>query len=452
MASFAMVFAGAPMFMWRWAIACAVFINNISATYYSREKVWATPYELTNGEPFPDSSIVVPFGCAALVLLEKDDRTKFQATCAMVIFIHYAQDHPLYTYAFFSPRTKRVLFRQNCIMLPEIFPMREARSKGGLLPDGEELMVYRPRPGTGKETVEQELEVTVDDVDDEEAEFAKWKEDDPLPSYLDDITGHSLVSPSDDTLQDLEEKPKDWPTYFPSNPLFGPPSVVPVPKPGGTVKMVGESGEMEEESSDDEPKNKKRPVRPKRSTTSGQPKDGIQERRPVNERWFYELVQPKDVTMLISSPGPELSVVCDSEKSPDPPKRVQFGLLTNEKVFSDNKEGKADADQEVRLDDHLKSLQSLNLGLIEAMPEYLEQYADNEDTARALQGMLFEDKEIGWCEVTGNTVDHGTNVIYYTPVGQIGLFDAEDHASLASCAIYQQYQRFRIINLHEDWF
>ncbi len=75
------------------------------------EKIWATPYELTHGEPFPDASIVVPFGCAALILLEKDDRTKFQATCAMVIFIHYAQDHPLYTYAFFSPRTKRVLFR-----------------------------------------------------------------------------------------------------------------------------------------------------------------------------------------------------------------------------------------------------------------------------------------------------------------------------------------------------
>ncbi len=33
MASFAMVFAGDPMFMWRWAIACATFINNISATF-----------------------------------------------------------------------------------------------------------------------------------------------------------------------------------------------------------------------------------------------------------------------------------------------------------------------------------------------------------------------------------------------------------------------------------
>jgi hypothetical protein len=43
MASFAMVFAGAPIFMWRWAIMYAVFINNITAVYYTREKCWATP-------------------------------------------------------------------------------------------------------------------------------------------------------------------------------------------------------------------------------------------------------------------------------------------------------------------------------------------------------------------------------------------------------------------------
>ena len=36
MASFAMVLAGAPMFMWRWAIMCAAFINNISATFYKQ--------------------------------------------------------------------------------------------------------------------------------------------------------------------------------------------------------------------------------------------------------------------------------------------------------------------------------------------------------------------------------------------------------------------------------
>jgi hypothetical protein len=43
MASFAMVFSGAPVFMWRWAIICAAFINNITATYFRIKRIWATP-------------------------------------------------------------------------------------------------------------------------------------------------------------------------------------------------------------------------------------------------------------------------------------------------------------------------------------------------------------------------------------------------------------------------
>jgi hypothetical protein len=94
MASFAMVFSGASMFMWMWAIISAAFINNITATYYKKERVWATPWEVLRGEPFPDSSIVVPFGCAALVLLNKEERVKFKGTCVMMIFVHYALSKP----------------------------------------------------------------------------------------------------------------------------------------------------------------------------------------------------------------------------------------------------------------------------------------------------------------------------------------------------------------------
>jgi hypothetical protein len=39
MASYAMVYAGAPMYVWRFAILAAVFVNNLAATYYSTEKV-----------------------------------------------------------------------------------------------------------------------------------------------------------------------------------------------------------------------------------------------------------------------------------------------------------------------------------------------------------------------------------------------------------------------------
>ena len=60
-----------------------------------------------------------------------------------MVFIHYAEEHPLYTYAFYSPRTKRVLFRQDCIFLPAVFPMRAARHAAGLSPNGEETVPVR---------------------------------------------------------------------------------------------------------------------------------------------------------------------------------------------------------------------------------------------------------------------------------------------------------------------
>jgi hypothetical protein len=78
MASYAMVYSVAPLWFWCWAIQCAVFLANILATYYSREKIWSTPYTCMFGEPFPDASIVVPFGCGALILLDKADRDKFR--------------------------------------------------------------------------------------------------------------------------------------------------------------------------------------------------------------------------------------------------------------------------------------------------------------------------------------------------------------------------------------
>jgi hypothetical protein len=121
-----------------------------------------------------------------------------------------------------------------------------------------------------------------------EAEFAKWKDDDPLPSYLDDITGHELVSPSDDTLCELEEKLADWPTYFPSNPSFGP------------IKSHDEFVAVKEFSSDGASKDEKGPERPRRNKPSGQPLDGTRQKRPVKKRWFYEPVQTKESTMLVS--------------------------------------------------------------------------------------------------------------------------------------------------------
>jgi hypothetical protein len=48
MASFGMVYSEAPLFMWVWGVKTAVFIDHIMASYYSKQAVWATPYELVH--------------------------------------------------------------------------------------------------------------------------------------------------------------------------------------------------------------------------------------------------------------------------------------------------------------------------------------------------------------------------------------------------------------------
>jgi hypothetical protein len=162
--------------MWVWAVRCAVLLNNITACYFSRERVWATPYELLHGEPFPDVSIVVPFGCAALVF------RVFHNRCTLLIFIHYADEHSMCTYAFYSPLTKRVLYRQDCIFLPEIFPMRTARQAAGLRPEGEPLVSFRS-PLSMRVKVQSQHS------------FQNWSSQDPLPEFEDHVSGRKIAQP-----------------------------------------------------------------------------------------------------------------------------------------------------------------------------------------------------------------------------------------------------------------
>jgi hypothetical protein len=135
-----------------------------------------------------------------------------------MIFIHHALDHPIYAYAFFSPRTKRVIFRQDCIFLPATFPMREARTRIGMIPDGEILRTHRS-PYVPEREGGNSLS------------FGLCKSQDPLPTYQDHITGFKFVSPHDGTSNPTPEKPSTWLRHHPSHPAFGPPSVVGVVQP-----------------------------------------------------------------------------------------------------------------------------------------------------------------------------------------------------------------------------
>ncbi len=129
-----------------------------------------------------------------------------------------------------------MLFRQDVLFVLNVFPMREARIKSGLGPEGESLVVYRsPQvPGGQKES---------------ETSFGEWKTDDPLPLFQDHVTGYPLVSPSDETAHTSLEKPDDWPRKQPCHPAFGPPSVVKVPVPWNDR---GESSRVPEDQADDQ--------------------------------------------------------------------------------------------------------------------------------------------------------------------------------------------------------
>jgi hypothetical protein len=199
MASFGMVFSGAPLFMWVHAIKAAAFINNITATFYSKAGVWATPYELVHGERFPD-----------------DEQAKFQSRCVLMLFMHCADQHPLFTYAFYSPKTKRVVFRQDCIFLPTVFPMRHARSQAGQDSDGEQLVTYHSpdimRDGPSV------------------VSFLDWTEADPLPAFDDDVSGFELYSSGCFPEEVRLSRPDDHPGQCPTHPEFAS-SFVHVPMP-----------------------------------------------------------------------------------------------------------------------------------------------------------------------------------------------------------------------------
>ncbi len=140
-------------------------------------------------------------------------------------------------------------------------------------------------------------------MDDEETTFATWTDDDPLPPYLDDITGHTLVSPSDDTMHEVERKLEELPVNFPGHSSFGPESVVPVPQSAGASQTP--QGYLDHEETNDSREEKPTP-RLRRRVKIKEPQAGLEKRPLVKDRWFYEPVLDLVATTLtcsLSSPA-----------------------------------------------------------------------------------------------------------------------------------------------------
>ncbi len=170
---------------------------------------------------------MVPFGCGVLVLLTEKERSKFKSRCALMLFVHYADAHPLYTYAVYSPRTRKVLMRQDCIFLTKLFPMRISREMTCMASNGEEFNPIRSLRGTR--------------IVDPELSFADWSPADPLPPYEDHVTKWKLRRPADSELISIhgQRDPdavvpvggSDKRLHYPSHPDFGATSAVPVNYP-----------------------------------------------------------------------------------------------------------------------------------------------------------------------------------------------------------------------------
>ena len=404
LATYGMVYAGAPMFMWRWCILCAVFVNNITATFYSEEDVWATPYEVIHNEPYPDSSVVVPFGCGVLVLLTEEEQGKFKSKCALMVFVHYANKHPLYTYAVYSPLTKRILYRQDCIFLTNLFPMRSARARDGLSLDGDTIIPYRsPQSSRSNQ--------------DENTSFRDWDVSHPIPEFHDHVKGQMLTRPPVPRMTPVMDH--DIVNYVhPNHPNFGPSSVVKVPVSYKDNEAVVDksSSPLEEGDMLNEQLETEFPVsRPQRSKKLVPLSNQTTKRRPVKERWFYEPVQA-----AVDIPLDHITDSPDAQKCQDEVEAAHAMLSSSTSITKGSDIGVND----------IFNIPT-KFGSLEVLPEsFISDVTLDEAGACSLQGIMFHDDELEWCRISGWGTENGILIVFYSPILISDPGQEEDFASL----------------------
>jgi hypothetical protein len=331
--------------------------------------------------------------------------------------------------------------------------------------------------------------------DKDETSFGSWTEDDPLPPYQDHVTDHTLESPNDDSGLGVQAKPEGWPSYKPDHPSFGQRSTVSVPKPWGEEQnerntfTKAKEGVVAKEEAATRPKRTKRGDQQAMKETMRRP---VKERwfyEPVVSQTSPTLIGDgvPGQTMNGSSVGATAVIKDDKgrgeevkesndnakgdrtrkkgRKNDDFTKTVQSGVSdvvrkkdNLQKVIfdnissdiSDNSEfsekvrrsallvNKDKDDQKVSFVENgtgtgiiQSNISDLVPRLMESLPEYLVTAENNEESAWDIQGLVFYDDVLGWSKISGWGSDHGTNIVFYTPVDSMDPVSDEQHASLA---------------------
>jgi hypothetical protein len=58
---------------------------------------------------------------------------------------------------------------------------------------------------------------------------------------------------------------------------------------------------------------------------------------------------------------------------------------------------------------------------------WMNEVSNDENGACFLQGTLFQDAELDWCMVSGWGVECGLPIVFYIPIGEINITNAEEH-------------------------
>jgi hypothetical protein len=310
--------------------------------------------------------------------------------------------------------------------------MRTARSRNGLNLEGNVIIPYRSP-------------LSVREGGDTNLSFQGWHESAPLPEFQDHVTGHKLMNPPPIKSKTTLAPSVDHPYEYPNNPIFGPSSVVRVPcppklKPPDSVGrstedmegllnpaanldpestenlMTGEISENQyltaidrnvEDAADSTPTTQ-RPQRNVqgdaliRNDEKSIPAQG-KERRPVNQRWYYEPVLTADA---FDFQAEELPVEADSQ--------MDLGKLVENEIDEPT----------FRPPGILGEVSLVTQDQLEAVP-------DDENGARYLQGLLFNDSELDWCRISGWGVENGVIMVHYSPIASDDPVEEEQHSSLA---------------------